>query len=306
MDKFFRNMPPALEQYNPEDTFDKFRKSYETFDENGLLHSFNDEPSKVIIHDTKQKDIMWHSHGELYRDDDRPARINLSRNSFMTLDENRKPHSYGNMPSKIDSTGAKIWLAWHNNGVPHRSGDLPAEVTSTQKEIVEYAYYEQGQLHRGNNQLSLLTDHSKAWLVKGIRHNSVNYSALELEKGLDSSSLSARKAWHLYGTRVKEETFSAIKSFEAEKNVPLWVAFLYKLDVIGDSEINVFLNESGSWDNSFPISWVLKAWHITDEAYSDKVRELHLREKRFVSKRNFFPLTPILEIVNFEEGTNNE
>jgi hypothetical protein len=304
MVKLYSNMPAELEKYNPEDVFTKYTQNFQSFDENGALHSYNDEPSKVRISRTGRKDLIWHSHGKAYRNSDKPSHISLSSKFFITLDEDEEKHSYNGMPSQIDFYNDITFLEWSNHGVTHREGDLPAEVTSTQEEVLEYVYYEQGIVHRANNQPSMLADHIKSWYVKGTPHNAISHSTIE-EEGYQLDNISIYKTWHLYGVRLKEETFNSIKSFETENRVPLWVAFLYKLNVIGDTEISFFLKELNTWDGSFPMSWVFKTCGITDEVYDEKVKMLYRIDGQMFDKKRLFPLEPVLKVVEFERINGN-
>jgi hypothetical protein len=63
---------------------------------NGVLHSFNDEPTYTTSGQAK----YWHKLGKLHRDFDRPARI--------------------------DPDGTQYW---YQNGIVHRDNDKPAIIS---------------------------------------------------------------------------------------------------------------------------------------------------------------------------------
>jgi hypothetical protein len=299
MVKLFPEMLAELEKYNPEDTFANYTQTCETFDEKGLLHSYNDEPSMVEIEDDGFRIIVWHSHGEIYREDN-PAYVILSFDSFRTFDNEHELHSFHGMPSRIDFDQNTIDLDWHDHGTIHRENDLPARVTANHEKIVEYEHYVQGVGHRANNQPSSFNAYSTAWEVKGQLHNAEGHSNVELERKGPVSHINQFETWYLYGVQLTEETFKTIKALETQKTVPLWVAFLHTFEIIGDIELTLFLNDSGLWDETFPINWVLKSWGVTNERFSIKIREQYQRDGRTTLNSSFAPLKSFLEIAEFE------
>jgi hypothetical protein len=130
------------------------------------------------------------------------------------------------------------------------------------------------------------------WSLHKDLHNSNGPSRM---KGSQS-----KKEWYLYDVRLSQETFNNVKIFETEKAVPLWVAFLYVLNVIQDDELELFLKESGSWDTNFPINWVLKIWNVTDENFHNKVIDLHAKE--WLVGQRLFTLDPLLKIIELEKN----
>jgi hypothetical protein len=244
-------MPAELDEYNPDDTFMHFtKKLIETFDENGLKHSYDDKPAVVVINGNytdSAREFYWLSHGKLHRANGKPPVINLFPFSGLnTCNVNGRLQSFNDKPSNIDLREKYSKLEWHANESLHRS-DNPAQVF----------FYEE----RIDN---------KQW----------------------------HHEWYLYGTRISEETFNEIKTFEQEKDAPLWVAFLHTLELIHYEEVALFLNELGKWDNLFPINWMLKTWNITDEKYNDKMKSLALNEGSPFVWRN---LEVLRTIANFEE-----
>jgi hypothetical protein len=298
MVKFFRTMPPMLEQYNPEDTFADYTSDYVTCDEDGYLQSYDDKPSSVVnIPSTDTRAMTWHSRNKVCREKESPH-LNMSPSKFLTHDDNGLLHSFNGMPSKTKCGQSIVWLEWHNHGGLHRDAGLPAAICANKDKILESSYYEDGKLHRGDNQPADVSLQSSLWYVKGWQHNAKGYS--EINKGSGTRLAPLYKAWHLYDIRLSEEKFNSVKAFETEKGVPLWVAFLWKLDFIHDDELSLFLNESGAWDGVFPINWVLKCWGITDEVFKAKVKELYVMEDRDFGSIAY--LDALLEISEFEKS----
>ena len=299
MPKLFSNMPAMFEKYNPEDVFADLTYDYVTYDEDGRLHSHNGQPSDVVninMNSTNGKVIAWHAHGVISREKESPHII-LSSSKFLTHDNLGRLHSFNGMPSKIINENFTTVLEWHDHGKLHRSGELPATIFAEKDKILAYSYYENGCLHRSNNQPAYTREFNQLWYVRGWQHNTKNHSGFN--KDHETSPSPSFQAWRLYNAELSKETFDKIKSFEAEQAVPLWVAFLHTLEVIHDTELLLFLNESGSWDNTFPIKWVLKSWGVTSEKLNAKVAALYRREGRGVNYESY--LTALLEITKFED-----
>jgi hypothetical protein len=300
MAKLFPNMPPALEEYNPEDVFSDYTKDSKTFDENGKLHSYDDIPSTVEIETTGFKIIVWHSHGKIYREN-KPSYVILDADSFRTYDNEYELHSFNDMPSLIDVDKGQTTLTWHNHGVNERQGDLPAIIRANQEQILQYSHYEQGKIHRANNQPASFSNSIESWYVKGENHNAEGHSSIMKSKNQNPED--TYQTWHLYNVQLQETAFNSIKTFEIEKRVPIWVAFLYELDVIRDTEISLFLKETGVWDETFPMTWVLKSWGITAENYSKKIMDLYYHDSRIANNQTYFSLKSFLEIAEFERNS---
>jgi hypothetical protein len=87
------------------------------FDENGLLHSTDDQPAKVLANGGQE----WYQHGQLHRDRDLPAKVWQHRKQWF---QNGLPHRDNDMPA-IDSD-VEICQFWYQHGLLHRDNDLPA------------------------------------------------------------------------------------------------------------------------------------------------------------------------------------
>ncbi len=92
----------------------------QTFDEFGLLHSFNDEPSQIL----KNGNTRWTVHGVVHRDGDKPAQIITQKKT------------------KVES--------YYINGILHRDGDKPAKVQihETKNIVMAEGFYKEGNLYR--------------------------------------------------------------------------------------------------------------------------------------------------------------
>lgn len=298
MSKLFRYMPPVFEAYNPDDTFADLTFDYVTRNKKGYLHSFNDEPSSVANTVKKEEKTMtWHSNGKVHRENESPH-INLSPTRFLTHDSQGLKHSFNGMPGKTTSGELMTWLEWYDHGGLHREGDLPALLCANQDKILEYSYFEHDLLHRANNQPADVSVFSEAWYVKGWQHNAKGHSYINNEEN-SYSYLKNSETWHLYDVELTAETFEAIKNFEAEQMVPLWVAFLYKLEIIHDEEISLFLDEANSWDTTFPVKWVLKSWGVNEDDFQIQVRNLYRREELDIYGRIHFEA--LQQIIEFEK-----
>ena len=97
---------------------------------NGVLHSFNDEPTETI-YGIKQ----WYKHGVLHRDND--------------------------LPSIICPNGYQIWF---QNGDCHRDNDLPAIISRHCEE-----WYQNGRCHRDNGPAIIRSSGSREYWRNGKR-----------------------------------------------------------------------------------------------------------------------------------------
>jgi hypothetical protein len=90
-----------------------------TYDSNGELNSYDDEPSLIGTDGTR----YWNKHGLLHRDNDLPAVIypNGSKEWY----QDGKMHRDNDHPAAIHPTGIKYW---YQNGQRHRDNDLPAVI----------------------------------------------------------------------------------------------------------------------------------------------------------------------------------
>lgn len=297
MPKLFSNLPDEFEQYNPDNSYLDFVKDFATYDENGLLHSYDDEPSSLKIDRYGYKTFTWHSHGDLQRND-KPAYVQINNFLYNTFDSDGRSHSFNGMPSKISIQDDEVLMEWTEHGIPHRLDDKPAFLAKGPKSNPRYIYYNMGKTHRANNQPALANEKHTLWQVEGFNHNATGPSRI----GLNKDEYIKPKIWHLYDVHLQEETFLAIKNFEAEKAVPLWVAFLYILHVIQDEEVNLFLDESSAWNNIFPVKWILRSWGITDKNYNERIVKLHANE--WLVDQRISTLETLLTIVENAENSN--
>lgn len=120
----------------------------ETYDENGELHSFNDEPAKIKY--TREGNIIamvWYKHGKLHRNDDKPADLGFYPNGSLSWAEwlvEGKTHRKNN-PATIsyfkDNNACSVeWL--ENDHYVERGNNLPNSIYCDYKnrERREYWY----------------------------------------------------------------------------------------------------------------------------------------------------------------------
>jgi hypothetical protein len=283
MSKHFGTFPPEFEQYDPEKVLIGGSKIKQTFDENGKLHSFNDVPSfmgkKKGFH-TSSYSFEWHFHGELFRENGNPPRIEFSNNSYTTYDENRTIHSYNDQPAMIESySNGNTLLSWGSHGLVHRENDLPAVIKVSIPEInegvktysVENIYKFNSLQHRGHGLPAVEREGSSVWMVHGVHHNAQGRAIFH--KALEASNFRTQD-WGLYGFRMLKTHFSKIKKLETSKQIPLWVAVLLFFDFINEENLNLFKTKDNLWDSNIPVEWVLRAWGLTNETFTAKKKAL--------------------------------
>lgn len=111
----------------------------ETFNSNGKLHSFHDNPSVMVINGIMMGDKLWHKCGVLHRDNDKPAIILDNGDKFWY--SNGKHHRGGDEPAKVFVNGKK---EWYKNDKLHRDNGKPAVEYNDGRTL----WYENGKLHR--------------------------------------------------------------------------------------------------------------------------------------------------------------
>lgn len=306
MTKLFKNFPPELEQYNPDISIAEIEGLKETFDENGLHHSYNDEPSKV---ERKYYDLVsfqWHSHGKLYRENGKPFLIAATNSTYYTGDENDNGHSYSDMPSMILVEDNYINLEWQSHGESHRDEDLPADITwsidyDTQEAYCDIEkYYTNGVKTRANNLPTDVGNDFMAWRVNGEFHNLTGYA---LQSTTHDTGEKAYQ-WFLYGIRVTEEDFNEIISYAKSTKVPVWVSFLATLNVVTIDNINIFKDEEDESSSNIPLQWVLKSWGINAKVFSLNLLDLHEKNnevKKFYPDKEKAILESFISIASLEE-----
>jgi hypothetical protein len=291
MPKCFNNLPAEFEQYNPEllrfsDFLDETSAGYpakviETWDNEGLLHSFDDKPSLGYDYQPESLKLIWTEHGKVYRQG-KPAVVFMApEKQYWVYNNDENLHSFDDTPASIyaSPTKDKVEISWMRNGVLHRENNLPAlivhreydetEITSSQTTSIEENYYVDGERHRGGSLPAYCRDKEKVWFVHGNLHNATG-KAITFHNPVFEPNLS----WGLYGVGMNGEIFTQIITYQTQNQVPLWVAFLRVLDVIDDQKIKPFKDNTNSWNINVPISWVLRAWSVTEEVIKNRINEL--------------------------------
>ena len=87
---------------------------------NGQLHSLNDEPATLF-----QGGKFWYKHGQLHRDEDKPAVEYPS--GYKEWHKNGKSHRDEDKPAVVYPSGTKMW---YKQGKLHRDNDKPAKIES--------------------------------------------------------------------------------------------------------------------------------------------------------------------------------
>ena len=297
--KWFSNMPPELEKYNP-DSFKNYEISTSTYDEFGKFHSYDDEPSYVDFRGSHSL-ISWYSHGillrgvQLYPDE-----------SFITFQVNRQVHSFDDKPSSInyDAKYNRFDLKWNHNGELHRENDLPAliqwESGHSQAHLTEY-YYEYGDLHREGGKPAVNKYMKTEWLVYGSLHR-IDGQATVYKKNTSERS---KRHWGLYGLEMEKRTFDSIFAYKNAAQVPLWVAALYVFRLINEDKIDAFRNDSGAWELTVPLTWALHLWEVDDTTLLKSIHELRAEDfDVWVTRGTSKPSSPVekfMKIITLEE-----
>lgn len=128
---------------------------------NGLLHSYDDQPSHTM-YDQK----MWHKDGEVHREGGLAAVIN---NEFSSWYFNGRPHREGDLPA-VDGPSRKEWRV---NGALHRDGDQPAIIAGDLQE-----WFVNGRRHREGDRPAIVDGRSQEYWVNGVRHRDGDLPAL--------------------------------------------------------------------------------------------------------------------------------
>lgn len=125
---------------------------------NGIVHSFNDEPS-AFISNTK----YWHKNGRRHRDNDLPAIIRANGDKHWFI--NGKYHRDNDRPAIVYANGDQYWYQhdklhrendkpavicangdqyWYINNLQHRTNDLPAVICANGRSY----WYRHGVLYK--------------------------------------------------------------------------------------------------------------------------------------------------------------
>lgn len=310
MSKHFGAFPSELAQYNPDSyeqynlyIYGQFFQDNKTFDDKGRLHSFNDEPSQVLIEPNKKLSLIWHVHGVPYRANNKPVHVEILSHSYKTYDENEKLHSYNGMPASILFHLKALRLTWYKNGVCHRENNLPADVYYRVKrfrknviELVGEEYFVDGKRHRDGGMPAQCTTKSQLFYIKGFSHNKETHAYYKAMK----MNQAAIKRWSLYGVDIPEEVFTTFKQMEEKNIFPSWANFLLILEMVTESDMKTFSEPEGSFD--LPVFWVLRSLGITEEKFKKDV--FLFMQKHFNIGSLFYndedTFERFLEIVNYE------
>jgi hypothetical protein len=296
MPKLFRNICDGFTPYNPEDDFTHL-KDGETFDENGLLHSYNDLPSQVFV-DPEEYDartFLWHSHGTLYRENNKPVVIIYDKTSYSTLNEDMVYHSFNENPSRISYNEYEdmLFVSYYENDGLHRENGLPAQLFFTKAGCEEVKFYENNKLHRLNDLPASYdgSEDKKEWAINAYRHRE-NGPAITYP--VTSPNIDK---WILFDVRISETQFTAIKKSQKEKDIPLWLAFLYVLKIVEEVNVNFFIENN--LHNELPLEWNLRNLGVTDEVFKQAIIELRKTQvKVYESEKT---LTALIDITRFYE-----
>jgi hypothetical protein len=271
--KNFTNFPAELEHFNPV-VLSSITEDLTTFDEKNLLHSYNDEPSKVEVAGKGQA-LSWHFHGKLYRENDKPVMVSSFEDYFYrTNDAGHNAHSYEGRPAIMQTTDYnELTIIWSEHGSFHRENDLPAELVWKYSDddktyyLIEEKYFKNGERHREANLPAFITPKIKAWYIKDISHNTNGSSWSRTNR--DSS---VTEKWSLYGVQMPETLFNAFKQVEKEQNLPSWVAFLLTFEIMEEKFLDTLFNNDGTWDLKVPFSWVMRSLGLTDETFIESLK----------------------------------
>lgn len=301
MPKFFKNFPTNFERYNPEDNF-TLLEDIETRDENDKYHSYDDKPSLVFAksNESEVKDIYWHSHGRINRQNNKPPHVSITKNTYYaTYDSNENLHSFNGNPGDIfyDPTNKEFVVTFYKNNLIHRTGGNPAQYAFNEAgQVTGENYYENDYFHRGGGLPAGFTKWSnanaKTWAVKSFAHNE-NGPSYVLET---TTQFQNTLQWALYDIRLTEAVFNTIKFFEEEDSLPIWLAFLKGLKIIDEAQVHSVLNNNLHKD--LPLEWALKSIGITNEIFDHKTSNMK-KQSRHYSRGS--SLKALLEITKFNE-----
>jgi hypothetical protein len=260
MPKFFDNFPEEFEQYNPED--ESFGLSeYSTHDEYGELHSYDDKPALVYSEEGTTY-LSWHSHGRLERENDKPTSIRYGENSYNSSNPNSPSSSFNGKPSSITYNPSDdiFSLSYYDYDGLHRENGLPARLVLNHTGILETRFYEKNELHRGNDLPAYVKGQIQGWYIKGCRHRENGPAVVD-----KTSKRFNKDLWFLFDLNFTERQFNLIKNFQMEKDSPLWLAFLHGVEIVSESEADIFLKNN--LHNELPLKWGLLSLGVTDEVF---------------------------------------
>jgi hypothetical protein len=304
--KFFPNLDPSFDKFNPEAIPQEWFES-ETYDENGQYHSYDDKPALAIEYSTTYSTYFrWYNHGVIEREGNKPPIISVKKDEYVTYNANEEEHSFGENPSYIHRPSSalrvqeELWVEWSHNGLHNRDGDLPSRCIYTKDKIILEAYYLKGVLSRLGGKPARLQETTKTWKVNNIAHNS---TGPELEQYDEKGNfIYARNA--LYGVFMSKKLFDKINDFQLDHKIPLWVAFLYELGMITEEDLLFVKSDEKQWESNLPMSWLIRYYHLDEQVCRKKL--VHLKKSKIIldfdiEMRIAGFLKSIMEIVKIEE-----
>lgn len=306
MPKIFQGLPDEFEQFNPEVLPVEWASLPNTYDENGLFHSYNRLPAEIFAREIGINDFKWYNHGVLERaNGEAPwitTTVDPARVIFRTNDENNEPHSYKNNPAIIafNPESGVTFLEWKENGKTSRQNGLPALISCKEKEIIREAYYLDGDPSRANNLPAYITKTGKKWIVCNVPHNTEGIAGLEYNKdGLLKNSFYA-----LYGIIITENVFEKICEYRLTANVPAWIAFLHVLGFIEEENILALVAADEKWVNVFPTKWIARYFGLNNENIYLKLKKLEesgLVERITIPYSGQTILDIMIRVIDFEK-----
>jgi hypothetical protein len=124
-----------------------------------------DGSSAVMITDKHGTIRYMNEFGQLHREDDLPAIIEL--NGTMTYYQHGLKHRDGDKPAYISSSQQ----CYYQLDSLHRDGDKPALIHLIDNKIVSQAYYQHGLLHRNKGPAMSWDTGSYQYYQHGVLHN---------------------------------------------------------------------------------------------------------------------------------------
>jgi hypothetical protein len=289
MPKFFKKLPAEFEKYNPE-VITITSSSVETFDDQGLYHSYNDQPASFVA--AFQEDIFaWFNHGVMTRENNKPYKVSFKKDTYETFNKNNRVHSYGDFPSGIYGIGGGkgFHLEWKKDGVLHRPGNLPALINWMSDR------------HSRTNKFPGLDGQGKrVWGICGEAHNKNGPIIVE-----NTKHNVVTKEYGLYGVKLPLEAYERIHAYHLAKKVPLWFAFLYEFDLISEEIILPLGDELSTMISLAPLKWIIHSFGITNETLSKAVTDKSAKYPNYAFTRNEYltvtRLDSLIKIVEFEK-----
>ncbi len=174
------------------DTDDYTLLSCATLDINRFKHSFNDLPATIYT-TIDYTSYTWYKHGDIHRDNDKPAFIYKSNtpHSFMKLIwvvDGKFHRDNDDQPACIIDDEDDANYNWYKNDRLHRDNDKPAKVAVNKKtgRFILQKWYQQGEEHRQLGKPSSIT-------LDEVRY--IHHGRLVRYSGLARVSLNGELSW---------------------------------------------------------------------------------------------------------------